>query len=64
MSVFGNHYSYLQAGRYVFKLSQRPFDTHELHDGVYDLVVTAEDVAGNRDVSRLRFTVHNEAGWR
>jgi hypothetical protein len=64
MSVFGHHYSYLQSGRYVFKLTAQPFDTRELPDGVYNLVVTAEDIAGHRDVGRLRFTLHNEAGWR
>jgi hypothetical protein len=62
-SVFGPHYSYLQPGHYVFKLTPRPFDTHALRDGVYDLVVTAEDVAGHADTQTLRFTVHNAAGW-
>jgi hypothetical protein len=62
-SVFGPHYSYLQPGHYVFKLTPRPFDTRELHDGVYDLVVTAEDIAGHRDTQTLRFTVPNAAGW-
>lgn len=64
MAVFGNHYSYLQGGRYLFKLSDRGLDTSTLADGVYELVVTAQDTAGNRDVRRLRFTVHNAAGWR
>jgi hypothetical protein len=64
MAVFGDHYSYLQGGRYLFRLTRGSFDTRDLRDGVYDLVVTAEDVAGNKDVQRLRFTVHNEAGWR
>ena len=62
-SVFGSHYSYLQNGRYVFRLTARPFDTSTLRDGVYALVVTATDTAGNRDSQRLRFTVHNENGW-
>ena len=62
-SVFGQHFSYLQPGRFVFKLIARPFDTHTLHDGVYDLVVTAEDLAGHRDTATLRFTVHNAPGW-
>jgi hypothetical protein len=62
-AVFGRHYSYLQAGRYLFRLSARPLDTRRLHDGVYVLVVTASDIAGNRDVQRLRFTVHNRDGW-
>jgi Peptidase family M23 len=64
MAVFGSHYSYLQNGRYLFKLSATPFDTRTLRDGVYTLVVQAEDTAGNRDVQRLRFTVHNRGGWR
>ena len=58
-SVFGKHYSYLQHGRYLFKLTPRPFDTHILRDGVYDLVVTASDIAGHRAVTRVRFTVDN-----
>jgi Peptidase family M23 len=63
-AVFGRHYSYLQAGRYLFRLSSQPFDTRRLRDGVYALVVSASDIAGNRDVQRLRFTVHNRDGWR
>jgi hypothetical protein len=63
-AVFGRHYSYLQTGRYLFRLSPQPFDTRRLHDGVYALVVTVSDIAGNRDVERLRFSVHNRAGWR
>jgi Peptidase family M23 len=62
-SVFGPHYSYLQPGHYVFNLAGGRFDTRALRDGVYDLVVTAEDVAGHRDVESLRFTVHNAPGW-
>ena len=58
-SVFGSHYSYLQHGRFVFKLTQEPFDTRTLRDGVYDLVVTATDIAGHRDQQRLRFSVEN-----
>jgi hypothetical protein len=62
-SVFGPHYSYLQPGNYVFKLTPRPFDTRALRDGVYDVVVTAQDVAGHTDTQTLRFTIHNAAGW-
>ena len=61
-SVFGSHYSYLQHGRYLFKLTSRPFDTRTLRDGVYDLVVTATDIAGHRDSARLRFTIGNGSG--
>jgi len=63
MSVFGPHYSYLQRGCFLFKLTPQPFDTHRLPDGVYDLVVTASDIRGNSDSSSLRFTVHNRNGW-
>jgi Peptidase family M23 len=62
MCVFGAHYSYMQRGSYLFKLAPR-FDTRSLHDGVYDLVVTATDIRGNSDSQALRFTVHNRGGW-
>jgi murein DD-endopeptidase MepM/ murein hydrolase activator NlpD len=62
-SVFGPHYSYLQPGHYVLNLAGGRFDTKRLSDGVYDLVVTAEDIAGHRDTQSLRFTVHNAPGW-
>ena len=63
MAVFGQHYSYLQRGTYVFRLAARPFDTRTLRDGVYDLVVTATDVRGNSASRSLRFTIHNRPGW-
>jgi hypothetical protein len=46
-------------GRYLFKLSARPFDTTRLADGEYELVVAAADTAGNRDERRLSFSVDN-----
>jgi peptidase M23-like protein len=61
-TIFGNHYSYLQRGNYLFKLGQ--LDTRSLRDGVYDLTVTATDVRGNRGSQTLRFTIHNRRGWR
>jgi hypothetical protein len=63
MSVFGKHYSWLQSGTYLFKLTPRPLDTKLLRDGVYNVVVTAADTRGNEAVKTLRFTVHNRAGW-
>ncbi len=63
MAVFGKHYSYMQAGRFVFRLTPRAFDTHALRDGVYELVVTATDIRGNHGSLALRFTVHNRPGW-
>lgn len=62
-SVFGRHYSYRERGAYFFKLAPS-FDTRTLRDGVYDVVVTAGDVRGNRGSQTLRFTVHNRPGWR
>ena len=61
-TVFGNHYSYLERGVYLFKLAPR-FDTRTLPDGVYDLTVKASDVRGNSGSQTLRFTVHNRQGW-
>jgi hypothetical protein len=63
MSVFGKHYSYREPGRYLYRLTPKPFDTTRLKDGVYDLVVTATDVRGNPTTASLRFTVHNRADW-
>jgi hypothetical protein len=60
--VFGNHYTYVERGRYLFKLAQH-FDTRTLRDGVYDLIVKASDVRGNTGSQTLRFTVHNRPGW-
>jgi len=60
MSVFGNHYSYGQPGSFLFKLTKAPFDTTRLRDGVYDLIVTVSDIAGNHSSTSLRFTVDND----
>jgi hypothetical protein len=63
MCVFRPHYSFAQPGVYLLELTPRPFDTTSLRDGVYDLVVTASDLAGNRRSATRRFTVHNRSGW-
>jgi murein DD-endopeptidase MepM/ murein hydrolase activator NlpD len=57
--VFGSEKFRFEKGKYLFRLSVRPFDSRRLRDGEYDLVVTAADTAGNRDEQRLRFTVAN-----
>ncbi len=59
-SVFAKHYSYGEPGRFLFKLGKTPFDTRSLRDGVYELVVTASDIAGNASSTSLRFTVDND----
>lgn len=63
MCVFGPHYSYMEGGQYLFKLTPQGFDTRALHDGVYDLVVTATDMRGNHGSLAERITVHNRPGW-
>jgi murein DD-endopeptidase MepM/ murein hydrolase activator NlpD len=59
MCVFGSHYSYGQPGVYLFNLAHGLFDTRQLRDGVYDLVVTAIDTRGNSGSRTQRFTVQN-----
>ena len=63
MCVFGKHYSYMQPGSYLFKLTPYGFDTRTLRDGVYELIVTATDIAGNHDSAMQRFSIHNRPGW-
>jgi hypothetical protein len=62
MSVFGSHFSWRQPGRFLFRLDPA-FDTALLSDGVYQLVVTVGDVAGNYSTRALTFSVHNAPGW-
>jgi hypothetical protein len=62
MSVFGAHYSYMQPGAYLFRLTPGGFDTTKLGDDVYDLVVTVGDTAGNESSYVQRFSVHNRPG--
>jgi hypothetical protein len=59
MAVFENHFSLLQPGNFVFRLVDTPLDTARLPNGVYDLVVTAADIRGNRSSRRFRFTIAN-----
>jgi hypothetical protein len=63
MATFATHYSLKQPGKYLFLLSPTKFDTHSLHDGIYDLVVTATDIRGHSSSRSLRFTIHNRPGW-
>ena len=62
MSVFGKHYSYMQPGVYLFRLTPDGFDTRTLPDAVYELVVTATDIRGNHSSTAQRFSVHNRPG--
>jgi Peptidase family M23 len=62
MSVFGKHFSYMQPGRYLFRLAPGGFDTRTLRDSVYELIVTATDIRGNSSSLAVRFSVHNKPG--
>jgi hypothetical protein len=64
MAVFKPHYSFGQPGFFLFELTRRPFDTRSVPDAVYDLVVTASDIRGNRRTASRRVTIHNRSGWR
>ena len=57
--VFNGRKEQLAPGRYIFRLGMHPFDTRTLADGAYELVVVAEDTAGNRGEARLSFFVDN-----
>ena len=59
MPVFGKHYAYMQPGDYLFRLTPRGFDTRSLRNGVYELVVTAVDIAGNHGSLVQRIGVEN-----
>jgi len=62
MTVFGLHYSFMQPGLYLIRLMPGGFNTRSLPDAVYDLVVTATDIRGNRSSTTQRFSVHNRPG--
>lgn len=62
MAVFGKHYSYMQPGVYLLRLTPGGFDTRALPDSVYELSVTATDIRGNHSTALQRFSVHNKPG--
>jgi hypothetical protein len=58
MAVLGHFYSWAQPGSYQFKLGG-VFNSRQLRNGAYDLVVTATDIRGNSSSLKRRFTVKN-----
>jgi murein DD-endopeptidase MepM/ murein hydrolase activator NlpD len=62
MVQMGVHRYWYEPGAYLFKLAA-PFDTRRLKDGVYRVVVTAWDTAGNHGSTGQIFQVHNRATW-
>jgi murein DD-endopeptidase MepM/ murein hydrolase activator NlpD len=61
MVQMGNHRYWYQPGVYLFKLGV--FDTKRLKDGVYRLVATAWDTAGNHSSTAQVINVHNRKNW-
>ena len=55
--IYGGRKLQFKPGRYVFKLSVTAFDAGKLRFGVYEVVVTALDTAGNRGTGRIPFVV-------
>lgn len=55
--VFAGRKLQYRTGRYLFSLSGAGFDTSRIASGEYEIVVTAEDTAGNQGVHRLALTV-------
>jgi len=63
MVKMGVHRYWYQPGLYLFKLTPGLFDTRRLKDGVYRVVVTARDTAGNHASATQVINVHNRRTW-
>jgi len=63
MVQMGVHRYWYQPGVYLFKLTPTPYDTRQLKDGVYRLIVTAWDTAGNHSSTSQIVNIHNRSGW-
>src|SRR5262249_17912245 len=59
MLQFVTHRFWRQPGVYLYRLTRAAFDTRQLHNGIYTLVVTATDSRGNHSSARQTFTVFN-----
>lgn len=59
MSTFSGQRAWREPGVYLYKLTQKPFDTARLPNGINTLVVTATDIRGNHSSSRQVFIVRN-----
>jgi peptidase M23-like protein len=62
MSTFAKQRAWRQSGVYLYELTQQPYNTHRLPNGIYDLVVTATDIRGNRGSAKQAFIVRNGGG--
>ena len=61
MTTFKLHRYWRQPARYLVRLGV--LDTRRLRDGIYVVVATATDIAGNAAAARVTFTIFNRRGW-
>ena len=62
MATFGGKRAWRTPGTYLYRLTREPFDTRQLQNGIYRLVVTATDIRGNSSSLAQVFIVRNELG--
>jgi Peptidase family M23 len=61
MPTFLKHRYWRDTGLFLFRLGI--LDTRKLQDGIYTVVVTAADIAGNTTTRRITFLVYNRDRW-
>ena len=59
MATFQGRRSWRSAGVYLYSLTRDAFDTRALRNGIYRLIVTAEDIRGNQGSLTQTFIVRN-----
>jgi hypothetical protein len=57
--VFDHHYYFQTPGRYRFRITRAPLDTHRVPDGSYMLDVTVQDLCGNHSTYDQRLQLRN-----
>jgi hypothetical protein len=62
MCNFNGQRAWRAPGVYLYRLTREPFDTKQLPNGIYRLVVTATDIRGNSGSSAEVFIVRNAPG--
>jgi hypothetical protein len=62
MATFGKQRAWRTPGTYLYRLTRTPFDTRQLRNGVYRLVVNATDIRGNTSSLEQVFIVRNGQG--
>ena len=62
MATFGKQRAWRTPGTYLYRLTRKPFNTRQLRNGIYRLVVTATDIRGNSSSLEQVFIVRNGLG--